>query len=360
MIHDILVKEKLTKEDIIFLLKVKGHDADTLFAKSKAIKKQYIGQTVVLRGLIEFSNICQKDCYYCGIRKENETVNRFNISDEAILEAAQFAYENNYGSLALQSGEIQSKSFTDRIEYLLQQIAKLSNKELGVTLSCGEQTEETYLRWFNAGASRYLLRIEASNYELYRKLHPDNNLHDFEKRIECLKLLQKIGFQTGTGVMIGLPFQTIENLAEDLLFMQEIDIDMCGMGPYILHSETPLARYQNQLSSQEERLERSLKMVAILRILMKDINIAATTALQAIEKNAREKAVEIGANVLMPNITPGMHRNNYNLYQNKPRTTGSFKQDEEHQEKPTFGDATIMYGKRGDSLHYFSKQKLKQ
>lgn len=356
MIHSILEKKSLTKEDVLFLLQTKGQYVEDLFSYAASIKEKYIGKKVVLRGLIEFSNICEKDCYYCGIRKGNKSVSRFNVTDKDILEAVQFAYENDYGSLALQSGELQSKTFTNRVACLLKEIDKLSKGTLGVTLSCGEQTEETYQRWFDAGAHRYLLRIETSNKELYQKIHPHNELHRFNKRIACLESLQKVGFQTGTGVMIGLPFQTIENLAEDLLFMQTIDIDMCGMGPYLLHEDTPLAKYSTSILPLTTRLELSLKMVAILRILMKDINIAATTALQAIEAKAREKAVEIGANVLMPNITPGFHRNNYNLYQNKPRTTGNFERDGEHLQDTTFGNAQIIYGKRGDSLHYFGRE----
>ncbi len=349
----------MTHSEIVRLLEADEKQTEELFAYSAKIKEKYIGRKVYLRGLIEFSNICEKDCYYCGIRRSNKTSKRFNLSDDEILSAARFAYENNYASLALQSGELQSSAFTSRVEKLLEKIQNLSDGKLGVTLSCGEQTKDTYKRWLKAGASRYLLRIETSDEKLYKKLHPNNNLHDFKKRIESLLLLQEIGYQTGTGVMIGLPTQTIEQLANDLLFMKNLDIDMCGMGPYILHEETPLIRYSQQLLPIEKRLELSFKMVAVLRILMKDINIAATTALQAISPTAREKAVKIGANVLMPNITPGSYRDDYHLYQNKPKSATIASEDNEHPQTAFFGNAEIIFGKCGDSPHFFKRKITK-
>lgn len=357
MITEILQKDEFTKADLLQLLKVEGQDLDLLFAKSNEIKKKYVGNKVYLRGLIEFSNVCLKNCYYCGIRQSNESVSRFNVKDDDILAMVQFAYENNYASLALQSGEIENPTFALRVENLLKKISSLSNNTLGVTLSCGEQSKETYQRWFDAGARRYLLRIETSSPELYQKLHPSDTLHSFTRRLECLKNLQSIGYQTGTGVMIGLPFQSIENLADDLLFMKRFDIDMCGMGPYILHRETPLAKYENLLLPDKERLKLSLKMIAILRILMKDINIASTTALQSLCVDAREKAVEIGANVLMPNITPGTYRNDYNLYERKPKTSLQFEGKEEKITTQKFGTVPIGYGQCGDAPHFFNRKK---
>jgi len=172
--------------------------------------------------------------------------------------------------------------------------------------------------WFNAGAHRYLLRIESSNEELYYKIHPKNRQHDFKTRLKALHDLQETGYQTGTGVMIGLPFQTFEHLADDLLFFKDFDVDMIGMGPYIEHTETPLYQHRHELLPLEERFMLTLKMIAILRIMMKDINIAAATALQAIDPVGREKAIKVGANIIMPNITPTINRENYQLYENKP------------------------------------------
>jgi len=352
-IETLLHKTYLTKDDIIQLLQSKGDDEKLLFDFSGEIKLQNVGNTVHLRGLIELSNICEKDCYYCGIRKSNSNVHRYSISDDEVLEAIQYAYDKGYGSVALQSGEIRSNAFSEKITRILQKTTKLSNGKLGVTLSCGEQTEETYRQWFEAGANRYLLRIETSNRELYKKLHPNDDIHRFERRLEALEMLKKTGYQTGTGVMIGLPFQTIEDLADDLLFMKNFDIAMCGMGPYIEHHETPLYAFKDSLMPLKERFNLSLKMIAILRILMPDINIAATTALQTIEQNGRERAIQIGANVLMPNITPKKYRDNYFLYENKP-VSGQSKEDDLKNLKNSLEaiNHQIGFGVQGNSKHF--------
>ncbi|MDE6452491.1 MAG: [FeFe] hydrogenase H-cluster radical SAM maturase HydE, partial [Odoribacter sp.] len=262
--------------------------------------------------------ICIKDCFYCGIRKSNPFPHRYSLNDQEILQAARYAWQNHYGSIVLQGGERNDPAFVLRIEKLLKDIKKLSRHELGITLSLGEQTEETYKKWFHAGAHRYLLRIETSNSRLYRQIHPQNKLHDYHTRLQCLRILQKCGYQTGTGVMIGLPFQSIEDLADDLLFLKTLDVDMVGMGPYLEHQETPLWAHREQLFPPLERFRLGLHMIICLRLLMPDINIAATTALQAIIPEGREKALEIGANVIMPNITPAANRSDYQLYENKP------------------------------------------
>jgi len=272
------------------------------------------------------------------------------------LKAVKFCYENNYGSVVLQSGENSTPSFANRIENLLKEIKKLSNNQLGITLSCGEQSEEVYKQWFDAGAHRYLLRIETTNQNLYKKIHPSD--HSFDNRLQCIRYLQNIGYQTGTGVMIGLPFQTVDDLANDLLYMKQINIDMVGMGPYIEHTETPLYQYRDQLWSLDTRFDMSLKMIAVLRILMKDINIAAATALQAIDPVGREKGIKVGANIIMPNVTPGQFRNDYSLYQNKPCV------DEEPENctgcldaRIALSDSEIGYGEWGDSNHFFKRRE---
>ena len=349
----ILDKGSFTKEDIIQLLSVQGEEKSLLFRKSAEIKEKFIGKKLWFRGLIEFSNICSKDCLYCGIRKGNKNLVRYNLDDEEILAAAKFAYDNHYGSVALQSGELESPHVTSRIENLLHRIKDMSKGELGITLSVGEQEPEVYRRWYEAGAHRYLLRIEATNESLYRKIHPDNPEHDFRRRLDCLKSLQEIGYQTGTGVMIGLPFQTLDDLAGDLLFFHDFNIDMCGMGPYIEHADTPLIRYAPCLLPLSERFDLTMKMIAILRIMMKDINIVAATALQAIDPVGREKAVKIGANIIMPNITPGQYRKNYKLYDNKPCTDESADECQSCLEaRVGLVDTEIIYGEWGDSKHY--------
>ena len=289
-----------------------------LYAEAHAKKVSTIGNKVYLRGLIEFSNICRKNCYYCGIRRENQAVNHYELSDEEVLAAVDFAWRNRYGSIVLQSGEQQSAHFTKRITGLLHQIKAHTNNEIGITLSCGEQTAATYREWFNAGAHRYLLRIETSNKELYEQLHPNDDFHSFDARLVAIKQLRAEGYLVGTGVMIGLPFQTTEHLADDLLFFQSMNVDMVGMGPYIEHSQTPLYQHHLLLLPPEKRLDLSLKMVATLRLLMPDINIAATTALQVLHPEGREMAVLAGANIIMPNMTLPEFRADYLIYEHKP------------------------------------------
>ena len=347
----------MEKEEITALLKRSGIQQESLFEKARKAKVENVTNKVFFRGLIEFSNICSKDCLYCGIRKSNEKVVRYNVSDHEILDACRFAWEKGFGSVVLQSGEVSSKEFVKRVDKLLQKIKQLSNNELGITLSCGEQTKETYKRWFESGAHRYLLRIESSNRDLYYKIHPENKRHSFENRIESLYNLKETSYQTGTGVMIGLPFQTVEDLADDLLFFKKLDIDMCGMGPYVEHENTPLYKYRNLLKSKQERFDLALKMIAVLRLLMPDINIAAATALEAIDPLGREKALAAGANIIMPNITPHQYLENYLLYENKP-IRGEDKNpsisDLENRLKKSGNE--IGYNSWGDSKHFKSSK----
>jgi biotin synthase len=352
-VPEILNKAVFSHEDIVTLLKSEGTDRTLLFTRAAEVKEKYIGKKVWFRGLIEFSNVCGKDCLYCGIRKGNKNLTRYNLSDDEILAAARFAWENRYGSIALQSGELEGKHFAGRIENLLHRIKEMSDGELGVTLSVGEQDPVVYKKWFDAGAHRYLLRIEATNEVLYRKIHPANSLHDFKRRLDCLRSLQEIGYQTGSGVMIGLPYQTPDDLAGDLLFMNDFNIDMCGMGPYIEHADTPLIAHAAELMPLKDRFDLTLKMIAILRIMMKDINIVAATALQAIDPIGREKAIKIGANIIMPNITPGRYRDSYKLYDNKPCTDESAEDCQSCLEaRVSLADAEVVLGEWGDSKHY--------
>ena len=347
----------MEKEEITALLEKSGIQQESLFERARKVKLENVTNKVFFRGLIEFSNICSKDCFYCGIRKSNEKVVRYNIPDNEILDACRFAWEKGFGSVVLQSGEVSSKEFVKRVDKLLQKIKQLSNNELGITLSCGEQTRETYKRWFESGAHRYLLRIESSNRELYYKIHPENKKHSFEKRIESLYNLKETGYQTGTGVMIGLPFQTVEDLADDLLFFKKLDIDMCGMGPYIEHENTPLYKYRNLLKSKQERFDLALNMIAVLRLLMPDINIAAATALESIDPLGREKALAAGANIIMPNLTPHQYLEKYLLYENKPIRSEDKNQsisDLENRLKKSGNE--IGYNSWGDSKHFKSSK----
>jgi len=318
ILKDILANN-LTHDKVKYLLSVtEEKEKKELITKAREIRDEVIGNKVYLRGLIELSNHCSKNCYYCGIRSANDNVERYFIPDDEVLSAAVFALNNRYGSIVIQSGEISSKVFTKRITRLLQDIAAITENKLHITLSCGEQSEETYREWFENGAQRYLLRIETSNEELYYKLHPNDARHSYRNRLKSLETLKSIGFQTGTGIMIGLPFQTMDHLVDDLFFFKNFGIHMVGMGPYIEHPDTPLIQYKDSMLPLKERFELTIKMIAILRLMMPEINIASTTALQTIDPIGREKGIAAGANVIMPNITPVKYKENYNLYNGKP------------------------------------------
>lgn len=351
-INEILEKDSLTKDDLVYLMKVQDpKDLESLYNKAYEIKKKEIGQKVYYRGLIEFGNYCVKNCYYCGIRKDNKEVERYHMSKEDILESARWIYKNGYGSVALQSGERQDPEYIDFVEDVIKEIKKIGN--LGITLSLGEQSEETYRRWFNAGAHRYLLRIESSTKRIYDTIHPTDKLHDFDTRVNCLKLLKKIGYQVGTGIMIGLPGQSEEDLVNDILFYKENDIDMIGMGPYIPHDDTPMGQKELDIPPKNKRVELGLKMIAITRIFLKDVNIAATTALQGLDPLGREKGLKAGANILMPITTKDEHRAKYQLYNDKPCIDDNADKCKNCLEGriKSVGDE-IMYGEWGDSPHF--------
>lgn len=354
---DILAQKFFSREDMVKLLRAEGEGRDLLFAAAAATKRDAVGPKVYFRGLVEFSNICSKDCLYCGIRKSNSKVVRYEASDQEILDACRFAWKNRFGSVVLQSGERSSLAFVKRVDRMLKAIKQLSNGELGITLSCGEQKRETYRRWFESGAHRYLLRIESSDRELYAKIHPNNAFHAYEKRLECLQYLKLEGYQLGTGVMIGLPFQTLHHLADNLLFMKQLDVDMVGMGLYLEHEDTPLYQHHHLLKTKQERFDLSLKMVAVLRLLMPDINIAAVTALQAIDPMGREHALKVGANVIMPNLTPCDFRKEYQLYEDKPCLDEDASLCHSCLEaRIELSGSEIGYGEWGDSKHFFKRQ----
>lgn len=349
------MKYNFTKENIIELLEEKDQNrVQQLYDDAFRTKIDNVGNKVYLRGLVEITNICRKNCLYCGIRRDNPSNDRYEIDIEDVIPAARFAYEQGYGSMVIQGGERHDKKFRDKITSILKEVRKISSESpLGITLSLGEQPFDVYQEWFEAGAHRYLLRIESSTQELFEKIHPVDESHSFQTRLTALEELRRAGYQVGTGVMIGLPFQTLEHLADDLLFFKSFDIDMCGMGPYLEHSQTPLYQYKDLLISKEERLELSLKMVAILRLMMPKINIAATTAMQSIDPAGREKAILAGANVIMPNLTLTEVRGDYSIYENKPGvgedasiTSSSLERMLQNAGIP------IGYNEWGDSLHF--------
>ncbi|MGA2447938.1 MAG: [FeFe] hydrogenase H-cluster radical SAM maturase HydE [Polyangiaceae bacterium] len=336
-------------QPIVDLLGMEGSQDLALRDMAHAVRRKSVGNRIHFRGIVELSNLCIKNCYYCGIRRENSEVERFSLSHEQILEAALWAHDHRYGSVVLQSGERTDERFVSFVEGVVRDIKRLSAGRLGVTLSMGEQTSETYARWLAAGAHRYLLRIETSSRDLYGKLHPSD--HSFDARVRCLRDLRRLGYQVGTGVMIGLPGQSLQDLAADILFFRDLDVDMLGMGPYVLHDATPLAReVDNSEQGRARRLALALRMIAVARLAMPDINIASTTALQALHPLGREKGLMAGANIIMPIITPTEFRRHYQLYQGKPCVEDDAGQCQQCLERRihSTGDV-IAYSEWGDS-----------
>jgi len=287
------------------------------------------------------------------------------MTKDEILSMALWAYENQYGSITLQSGERQDPEYCAFVSELISDITKATDGQLAMTLCLGEQSREVYQDWFNRGAQRYLLRIETTNRDLYKKMHPDTALHSFKEREACLRVLKDVGYQVGTGVMIGLPDQTPEDMVDDILFYKKHDIDMIGMGPYVVHKDTPLGEFvvAEGLDSKEAKQVRflyGLKMIAITRIYLKDVNIAATTALQALHYLGREMGLKAGANILMPIITLREYRRKYQLYDDKP----CVDDDPGHCKNcltgrvESVGDV-VGFSERGDPPHFSRRQKSK-
>ncbi len=351
-------RHALARDEIAALLALTDPaDLAALRAAAYAVKVRHSGRLVSLRGIVEMGNVCAKDCLYCGIRKGNACVARFELDEAAVLRGVRRCIDLRYGSIVLQSGEIESEKHTAFIERILRQIAEIGGGEVGVTLSLGEQSEETYARWRTAGAHRYLLRIETSNPDLYAALHPAG--HSFDRRVDCLRLLRKCGYQVGSGVMSGLPGQTLDDLAGDVLFFRDLDIDMIGMGPYIPHHDTPLGRdipFTPEYAAEHLRL--GLNMIAATRLFLHDVNIASTTALQALADDGREQGVLAGANVIMPNVTDVEFRRSYQLYENKPCLDENAEQCRFCLERrlAAIGE-TINWGARGDSPHYAARRE---
>eukprot|EP00727_Mastigamoeba_balamuthi_P007452 m51a1_g3327 hydrogenase maturase protein E (424) ;mRNA; f:366218-367823 len=305
-----------------------------LFDLAETIVNRVYGNKVYLRGIVEFSNVCEKNCNYCGIRREmpKQALPRYTMPDNEIVECALWAQKQRLGTVMLQSGEV---SHPSRINWLIDVITQIRSRSIeadtvhkkgvAVALSVGEQSYDVYRRLFEAGGRRFLLRIESSNPLLYRSLHPADGMHTWEKRMSCLRDLGRVGFQLGTGVMIGLPQQSNWDLAGDILFFKEIDADMIGMGPYVVQADTPTGKVWTELHGREDReeynrrlLALSSRMIALTRITLGDANIAATTALQAIHPTGRELCLRRGANLMMPILTPTKYREEYQLYEGKP------------------------------------------
>jgi len=354
-IEPILNKSSFSDEEIIRLLSLNSPDAIELLRKTAYdLTTAELGNKVFYRGIVEVSNICVLDCYYCGIRKSNRELERYSLSKEEVVESALWCGEAGYGSCVLQSGERRDARFVDFIEECVREIKQKSVSAslplgLGITLSLGEQSLETYRRWREAGATRYLLRIETTNRELFAKIHPQKQ--GFEARLQALVDLREAGFQVGTGVMIGLPGQTIGDLCADIRFFAGQDIDMIGMGPYLVSHGSPMAA--EGMKEKNALLQLGLKMIAVTRLALRDVNIAATTALQALVPDGRERGIAFGANVTMPNITPVEVRKNYQLYDGKPCLDDSNTECRSCMEnRVTSAGREVGWNEWGDSRHY--------
>ena len=292
-----------SKKEIIDLLKDDTQN-QWLFSYADNVRKQYVGDRVHLRGLIEFSNICKCHCKYCGLRCENKTVERYRIMPDDIMLHAQRAVQMGYKTIVLQSGE---DSYFTR-DVMCKLIENIKTLDVALTLSIGEKSYDDLKAYKQSGADRYLIRIETTDKNLYKKMHP---YMDFEKRMQCLKDLKKLGYETGSGCLVGLPEQTVESLADDILFFKELDADMIGIGPLIPHPDTPLK------DCAQGNFILALKVMAIVRIMLKNINIPATTAMETLNPNGRLIALQSGANVVMPNVTSTEYRAKYEIYPDK-------------------------------------------
>lgn len=306
MIERLFSGKNLTDEELKHLIETEDFDK-ALFARADEVRQKYYGRDVYIRGLIELTNYCRNDCYYCGIRRSNRHVQRYRLTKDEMLLCCEQGYHLGFRTFVFQGGE-DAYYTDDRMCEILSEIHRRF-PDCAITLSLGERSKESYQRMFDAGADRYLLRHETAAEQHYRKLHPADMSLNNRKR--CLFYLKEIGYQVGSGFMVGSPGQTTENLIEDLRFLQELHPAMIGIGPFIPHKDTPFG------GKAGGTLELTLRMVAILRLLFPYALIPATTALGTIHPRGREMGLKAGANVVMPNLSPENVRKQYELYDNK-------------------------------------------
>ncbi len=311
---DTLERERTLSAEA-FLALLEGRSAAVaadLFARAVKVRRQHYGNTVFVRGLIEFTNYCKNDCYYCGIRCSNRKAERYRLDETQILDCCKEGYALGYRTFVLQGGEDPAYS-PDRIEKLVYDI-KTAHPDCAVTLSIGEHSKDTYRRWRQAGADRYLLRHETADSDHYGQLHPARLT--LENRKRCLWDLKELGFQVGCGLMVGSPYQTNEHLVKDLQFIHQLQPDMVGIGPFIPHKDTPFG------DKTAGSVELTLYLLGIVRLMLPRVLLPATTALGTLKEDGREQGILAGANVCMPNLSPADVRKKYTLYDNK-RAFGS-------------------------------------
>jgi biotin synthase len=298
----------LSREEFLQILSdLTEEDRNYLRERARAVANKHFGNHIYTRGLIEFTNYCKNDCYYCGIRRSNREVTRYRLTNEQILSCCKEGHELGFRTFVLQGGEDGSYSDEDIVAII--KLIKTNFPDCALTLSIGEKSYASYLKYYEAGADRYLLRHETANEEHYSKLHPENL--KLQNRKQCLLDLKTIGYQVGAGFMVGSPYQTKENIVEDLLFLKELSPEMIGIGPFLPHHETPFA------AEQKGSMEMTLILISIIRLMIPNALIPATTALGTIHPKGREEGILSGANVVMPNLSPTSVRKNYELYDNK-------------------------------------------
>lgn len=317
--------------------------ADELFAEAREVRQQYYGNTIYIRGLIEFTNHCKNDCFYCGIRKSNGNAERYRLSKEKILSCCKTGYALGFRTFVLQGGE--DGYFTDKRLCDIVSSIKGLYPDCAVTLSVGEKSRESYQSLFDAGADRYLLRHETFDFTHYGKLHPASL--SAKHRQQCLWNLKEIGYQVGTGFMVGSPYQTAANLADDMLFIKQLNPQMVGIGPFIPHHDTP---FRDRAAGS---LELTLFMLGLLRLMLPKVLLPATTALGTISPNGRELGISAGANVIMPNLSPVDVRQNYLLYDNKLCTGNEAAESLETLKKTMENIGYQIVVSRGDSLNKY-------
>lgn len=309
MIHRLRTTNQLSKEDWMSLIENASPErAEYISAQAREVRENVYGKDIYIRGLIEFTNVCRNDCYYCGIRKSNPHVARYRLTEEEIFSCCRAGYDLGFRTFVLQGGE--DGYFTDgRMLDLIRSI-KSQWPDCALTLSIGEKPRSTYQAFFDAGADRYLLRHETYNAEHYSRLHPSSLTA--AHRQQCLYDLKEIGFQTGAGFMVGSPYQTAEHLAEDMLFLSGLKPQMIGIGPFIPHHDTPFR------DRPAGTLSLTLYLLGLIRLMLPTVLLPSTTALGALAENGRELGILAGANVVMPNLSPQDNRKDYSLYDNKP------------------------------------------
>lgn len=300
--------QELSREEWITLLHTRTSESDAfLFERSRSVAQTHYGNHIYIRGLIEFTNYCKNDCYYCGIRRSNAHAHRYRLTPEEIFDCCRQGYHLGFRTFVLQGGE--DGFFTDQL--MIQIISQIREEfpDCAITLSIGERSKESYQAFFDAGANRYLLRHETYDQNHYRLLHPKNL--SSARRQQCLWDLKDIGYQVGTGIMVGSPMQTAEHLADDLLFIKKLNPQMVGIGPFIPHHDTPFAQ------RTAGALDLTLFLLGAIRLMLPKVLLPATTALGTISPNGREMGILSGANVVMPNLSPANVRDKYLLYDNK-------------------------------------------